>query len=76
MEEFLEYLARRIMYIYGGKNRSVTIEEVIIKPDKRHPVYKNNYMLTIVLNVIFKDDTIDKLYRKLRDAIEKEQENE
>lgn len=52
MESFLKHLANRIKYIYGGKNRSITIEEIIIKPDNRHPVYKNNYIFTIVFNVL------------------------
>ena len=52
MEQFLKHLANRIIFEYGGgKNRSITIEEVIIKPDNRDPIYKNHYIFTIVLNV-------------------------
>lgn len=61
MESFLKHLANRITLMYGGKNRSITIEEVIIKPDNRHPVYKNNYIFTIVLNVLGIDYKLEKL---------------
>lgn len=52
MESFLKHLANHIILKYGGNNRSITIEEIIIKPDNRHPAYKNNYIFTIILNVI------------------------
>lgn len=55
MENFLKNLANRITYIYGGNNRSIIIEEVIIKPDNRHPIFKNNYIFTIVLDVFGMD---------------------
>lgn len=51
MENFLKHLANNIIFKYDGKNRSITIEEIIIKPDDRHPAYKNNYVFTIILNV-------------------------
>lgn len=61
MESFLKHLANHITHIYGGKNRDITIEEVIIKPDNRDPIYKNCYMLTIVLNVLGIDYKSEKL---------------
>lgn len=61
MESFLKHLANRITFIYGGKNRSITIEEIIIKPDNKHPIYKNHYIFTIVLNVLGYDFKSEKL---------------
>lgn len=61
MKRFLKHLADHIIFKYGGKNRSITIEEITIKPDNRHPVYKNNYIFTIVLNVLGIDYKSEKL---------------
>jgi len=61
MESFLKHLANHIIFKYGGKNRSIIIEEIIIEPDNREPVYKNNYMFTIVLNVLGIDYRLEKL---------------
>lgn len=62
MEQFLNHLANRIMFKYGsGRNWSVTIEEVIIKPDNRGPVYKNNYIFTILLNLSGYNYALEKL---------------
>ena len=52
MNSFLKHLANRIKYYYGGKDKSITIEEIIIRPDNRDPVYKNNYIFKIVFEVL------------------------
>ena len=61
MEQFLKHLAEHITFIYGGGNRSITIEEIIIKPDNREWIYKNNYIFTIVFNVLGIDYKCEKL---------------